>query len=139
MAALPIITKPVEVKQTYPNRWLTRIFLKDIENFLGGPCLLVYHNTLLPAAVAGNHYHGKKVEVFMCSYGELRITLFDREHNAHTRLKLSANPESQDNHFLLVPAGVAHAVKNSTDQLAIITVFTNAETHDEDTFPYKLM
>lgn len=132
-----IVTESVEIRHHHQqNRWLTRLPLSQVERLLGEPCTFIYNNTIKPGAVAGNHYHLKKHEVFLCSYGELEVTIADPATGTKETVKLSADPASPDNVFMTFPRGWVHAVKNSTAGLAVLTVFANHDPSPEDEIPF---
>ncbi len=133
-------TQKLSIIRPYTNRWLTHIPLTQVSKLMGEACTFIYHNTMLPEVVAGNHYHKKKKEVFMCTYGELEAVLLDPKSGARVTKRLSSNPKSPDNILLYVPLGIAHAVRNVDDQTSVLTVFSNMDKgYEKDTIAYKVL
>jgi hypothetical protein len=133
-----VTTERVEVRKGHSDRWLTRLPLPRVERLLGESCTFLYHNTLRPGAIAGNHYHRRKHEVFLCSYGELEVGVLNPETGMSEVVMLSANPASPYNVLMTFPRCWPHAVRNPTDELAIVTVFANHDPIKGDEFPFTV-
>jgi mannose-6-phosphate isomerase-like protein (cupin superfamily) len=69
-------------------------------------------------AVAGNHYHHEKDEIFHAVIGRFRIVLEDIETKEREEVAL----DSDDNMFLYVPHPVAHAIQAVTDNAVLLTL-----------------
>lgn len=77
-----------------------------------------------PGAVRGNHYHLKGTETLViCGPALVRV----RQDNTLQDFSIQRNAISR----LIIPPGIAHAVKNTGDTDCLLVAF-NTEPHDPD-------
>lgn len=124
-----------QLRTNKPNRVLSIFDVKSINNFLKGDFDTVYVNSMNSGAVAGNHYHKEKQEVFACIYGELKIYF----ENIITKEKKVYLLKAGEPTLLRVESGVAHAVENISKETSHLIVFSIGKPKDEDAFEYKII
>lgn len=93
---------------------------------------LVYLFSVNPGVIRGNHYHQHKNEWFFIAQGQVELVLGDREASEQTTLLLSEEqPE-----VVFIPAGVAHAVRNTRSTTAVVIAYIDQEFDPDnpDTF-----
>ncbi len=85
-------------------------------------------------AVAGNHYHKIKQELFTPLSGKFSIFLEDIK----TKTKETVEMDARDHEMIYIHVGLAHAVRAETKD-AILFVSATAPGLEEDETPYKLV
>lgn len=106
---------------------------KDIKELA---CAHSYFVSINPGHTRARHYHNKKFELICPAYGRVEVLLEDPKTKKRERVKLSAE-ERKERKLLLVPMGVAHAVKNASSKKAGIVVFSSSFDL-EDTISYGM-
>ncbi|MDP4181190.1 MAG: WxcM-like domain-containing protein [Bacillota bacterium] len=88
-------------------------------------------------SVRGNHYHKETVEYFTVVSGTAKVALKDLENDNLQELNISSN----DNFILKVPANIAHAFKNESEETLVILAVSSKEYNasDTDTFIMKIL
>lgn len=123
------------LRTSKPNRVLSVFDVVEVNNILGKTFDTVYVNSMEPGVVAGNHYHKTKEEIFACLFGKLEIYLEDQITKEKEMIILeSGNPV-----LLSVKPGVVHAVKNISNEMAHLIVFSVGKPKEEDAFEYKII
>lgn len=85
-------------------------------------------------AVAGNHYHNVKQELFTPLSGKFMIFLEDIKTKKKERILMDANSHE----MIYIHAGIAHAVR-AEESGAILFVAATSPGLEEDEIPYKLI
>lgn len=133
---MDVRTFPIDIRRKHLDRYLTVIVLAEVGQALGEPVTVMYTNNLEPGSVAGNHYHIRKREVFQVSHGRVEVHLLDVGTRDRVMVRLSSDPGSRDCRYLVVPSGVAHAVRNIGPGIARLNVFATDEPRKtSDDFP----
>jgi dTDP-4-dehydrorhamnose 3,5-epimerase-like enzyme len=92
----------------------------------------LYTFSIEPGQRRGDHYHLRKKEWFTCVYGEA-VVLLSTDNGQTSAVELSL----KEPQIVYAGPGVAHALLNKTDQVAVIVSY-GSEQHnpeDEDTYP----
>lgn len=132
---MEIQTIPLTISGSKPGRTLTQFDLPALSVFSGELLLYPYVVCLLPeSAAAGNHYHRRKREVFVCLEGEMKITFVNPEtdERAEIILRADAATASPDPRAVVVPIAIAHAVENIGTGIATLLVFASHKARDPD-------
>lgn len=131
---------PLNVNRKHDNRYLVTVDLAKVAAALGEPVTIIYTNNMEPGAIAGNHYHKSKREAFRAAHGRLEIALLDIDTQERRTLFLDSDPGSPDFACIVVPFGVAHAVRNVGSSIARLDVFATDEPRKaEDDFAYDVL
>ena len=135
---MDIQTFQPDVRRNHADRYLVVVTLAEVSEKLGEPVRVVYTNNMNPGAIAGNHYHKHKRECFRSAHGRMEVHLVDINTQERRVVVLDADPESSDHLCLIVPAGVAHAVRNIGADIARLDVYATDEPRkpsDDFAFP----
>lgn len=100
----------------------------------GPPRGEVYVTTALPGQAKGNHLHRRMGEWFAVIQGEASVELCDPETGRRLSVPLGASHPRT----VYVPPGLAHAVVNQGQDLAICVAWAEREHDPEDVFPYPV-
>lgn len=119
----------LDIRKEKPGRYLTAFDLAVVAQILGAPVAWCYVNTMEPAVVSGNHWHRHKSELFVCVRGVVGVYLANPETGERSETELFAGDMMSG---LVVPAGIAHAVKNRGDSFADLLVFATGEPRGDD-------
>jgi len=136
---MDIQTVKIVVNRKHNDRYLTTVSLTEIAAVLQEPLTVLYTNVMEPGAVAGHHLHHHKREAFQAAFGMFEVFLEDPVTKERQIFLLDATPGSPRHHCLIVPAGIAHAVRNLSLHTAGLNVFATDEPRKpEDDFPYRI-
>lgn len=97
-----------------------------------GEIYLLYSN---PQSVRGNHYHRETREYFVVVTGRASFVLRDVQTGREEKLTVSAEQDL----LVRVEPGVAHAIKNESEELLIVLAIASREYDLNDTFPMQLL
>ncbi len=135
-----VTSVPLNISAHKPGRTLTQLDLNALACLIGEPLLYPYLVRLQPQSEpAGNHYHKQKKEIFICVEGSLQIFFEDITTREHEEICLSADDvrPTTSEIALIVPVGVAHAVKNiGTRSATLLVLATQKAREPEDDFTY---
>ncbi len=132
---MEIQTIPLAISGSKPGRTLTQFDLQELAELVGEPLLFPYVVRMLPGSgPAGNHYHLRKCEVFVCLEGEMRITFADPEtsNRGEIILRADAATASPDPRAVIVPIAIAHAVENIGTGIGMLLVLASHKARDPD-------
>lgn len=134
---------PLKVDRKHEDRYLVTVSLADVAEGLGQPPTVIYMNVMCSGAVAGNHYHNLKREAFRAVSGRFFVALMDIATREYASILLDAKPESEDFRCIVIPPGVAHAVRcigNRTEPAGRLEVFATQEPRiASDDFYFKVL
>ena len=101
----------------------------------------IYSVCLLPNAIAGNHYHKEKREIFYCPFEQtVKIFLENPANGERCTFTLSNTLESKYIELIYIKPGIAHSVQNLSSQNSSLMVFSSIEEHNpEDDYEYKVI
>lgn len=117
------------------NRTLVQWDIGEMGKCLGEAPLFPYLVTLLPGAVAGNHYHRIKRELIVCIRGAVAVVLEDVGSKERARVELNGDECSG----VVVPILTAHSVLNQEQDEAEILVFATRKAREQgDDFEYLI-
>jgi dTDP-4-dehydrorhamnose 3,5-epimerase len=114
---------------------LVKILKKE---YLGGAEIgEIYMTMSAPGVTRGNHYHKKTTEWFCVIKGEACLYLSDIVSGEKREIKIDKGVMV----LVKVPAGVAHAVRNTgAGWMSMIAIADRAyQEYDPDTFPYAAL
>ncbi len=123
----------VLIDKMKPGRKIEFIDLAKIEKKVGARIRHVYHNTIQPGAVAGDHWHkGHAVAVEMRK-GKLNMVLEDVKTG-----KFWKGTIREGEPLLLIPGYEYHAAKNPGPGVALATMYATTPPRNEgDSFEYE--
>ncbi len=119
----------LDVRKGKPGRYLTVFDFAAVSELLGAPVTCCYVNTMGPGVVAGNHWHREKRELFACVRGVISVHFAHPETGDRAEHTLVASDKGQG---IVVPSGIAHAVKNCGETFADLLVFATGEPRGGD-------
>jgi len=123
----------VLVDRTKPGRKIEFIDLGKIEKKLGQRIRHVYHNTIQPGAVAGDHWHKRHAVAVDIRKGKLAMVLQDVKTGKFWRGTIKAGDP-----LLLIPGYEYHAAKNPGPEVAQATMYATTPPRNEgDSFEYE--
>lgn len=132
---MPIETISLSANPGRQDRTLTQFDLPALGKLLGAEPLYPYLVTMLPGpAVAGNHSHLHKEEIFVCVRGSLRIAVQDPFRKTISEIVLTADDEipAPALQAVIVRSGHGHAVQNVGDGVAVLLVLATRIARDPD-------
>ena len=81
----------------------------------------VYITTTYPGVIKGWHYHKKQYDNIACVHGMLKVALFDKRENSHTKGEINEFYIGIHNPILIqIPPGVLHGWKCVSETEAIV-------------------
>src|SRR5260370_29559 len=101
-----------------PGRRIEFVDLGKIERKLGARIRHVYHNTIQPGAVAGDHWHRRHAVAVDVRKGRLEIVLENLKTGKHWRGIVKAGDP-----LLLIPGHEYHAARNPGPRVAQATMY----------------
>jgi dTDP-4-dehydrorhamnose 3,5-epimerase-like enzyme len=107
-------------KHSRDDGHLVELFSEHYKDF---ECKHSYLVSIEPGKARAKHYHKEKIEVIAPVCGETEIILEDPVTKESTRKTLKSDGAELE--LVLVPAGIAHAVKNNTKKPTTIIIFSN--------------
>ncbi|HZJ41834.1 MAG TPA: dTDP-4-dehydrorhamnose 3,5-epimerase family protein [Patescibacteria group bacterium] len=105
-------------KYTDDRGYLTEIFRRDEDNYLP---VMAYASMTNPGVVRGPHEHVNQSDGFaFFGPGNFRLYLFDRREDSETNGEKIEIEVGEDNpSFVIVPPGVVHGYKCTSDKAAL--------------------
>lgn len=105
-------------KYTDDRGYLTEIFRSDEDNYLP---VMAYASMTNPGVVRGPHEHVNQSDGFaFFGPGNFRLYLFDRREDSETNGEKIEIEVGEDNpSFVIVPPGVVHGYKCTSDKAAL--------------------
>ena len=79
--------------------------------------------------IRARHYHNKKTELIACIEGLVEVILEDINTKKKERIILNSDIEKMK--LLLIEPKIAHAIKNPTEKISKIVVFSNSRNLDD--------
>ena len=128
---------PVKADKRHQNRHLLTV---ELGTLFPVPVQVSYLNVMDSGAVAGNHRHERKLEAMRAVTGRFQVELLNVKTGERATVFLDAVPGSPDCHCLILPPGIAHAVRNVSDLVAVLEVFANEPPRlADDDFPCEVL
>ena len=118
-------------KHVRADGWLSELFTKKA--FKDFDCIHSYIVSINPKQARAKHYHKEKTEIIAPVYGKVEIILEDIYTKKRKNIVLSADDDQIK--LIQIPPKIAHIVKNPTDNICRIVVFSNSNDL-KDTFSY---
>ncbi len=138
-----IITSENKIRPEKADRSLAVCFRKEDPIFrtIGFETNYIYNVCFPSGAIAGNHYHKNKREIFHCPFGQsVMVVLENPETTERKTIILSNGLRSKFIGLIYIKPGIAHAVRNLSSQDSSLIVFSNIEEHDPmDDYFYKVI
>lgn len=126
---------PMKADKRHKNRYLLTVELEALFSVQ-----VSYLNVMDSGAVAGNHRHERKLEAMRAVTGRFQVELLDVKTGERATAFLDAVPGSPDCQCLILPPGIAHAVRNVSDSVAVLEVFANEPPRlADDDFPCEVL
>ncbi len=123
----------VLVDPAKPGRRIEFIDLGLVERKLGARIRHVYHNTIQPGAVAGDHWHKRHAVAVEMRKGRLDLVLQDVKSG-----KLWRGRIREGDPLLLIPGYEYHAAKNPGPGVAQATMYASTPPRNEgDSFDFE--
>lgn len=123
----------VLVDKAKPGRRIEFLDLAKIEKRIGARIRHVYHNTIQPGAVAGDHWHKRHAVAVEMRKGRLSIVLQDIRTG-----KLWKGTIREGDPLLLIPGYEYHAAKNPGPGIAQATMYATTPPRNEgDSYEYE--
>jgi UDP-2-acetamido-2,6-beta-L-arabino-hexul-4-ose reductase len=96
----------------------------------------VFAVSMHKGSIRGNHYHTRKIETFVCIYGECLIDISDREHTWTMTHKLNSMSPTE----IMIPINCVHRIRCNEEDGAIVLVHSNEvfNSEDPDTYPEEV-
>lgn len=125
----------VLVDRAKPGRKIEFIDLDKVGRKLGARIRHVYHNTIQPGAVAGDHWHKRHAVAVEMRKGRLEIVLQDVKSGKFWRGKIK-----EGDPLLLIPGYEYHAARNPGPGVAKATMYASSPPRNEgDSYEYEPM
>lgn len=123
----------VLVDKARPGRRIEFLDLSKVERKLGQRIRHVYHNTIQPGAVAGDHWHKRHAVAVEMHKGRLDIVL----QSVRTGKRWRGTVREGDP-LLLIPGYEYHAARNPGPGVAKATMYaTTPPRNDADSYEYE--
>lgn len=123
----------VLVDRAKPGRTIEFIDLGKVERKLGARIRHVYHNTIQPGAVAGDHWHKRHAVAVEMRKGRLDIVLEDVKSGKFWRGTIK-----EGDPLLLIPGYEYHAAKNPGPGVAKATMYASSPPRNEgDSYEFE--
>ena len=108
-------------KHARDDGFLVELFSEKYSDFDAVHSYLVF---VAPGKTRAGHYHKEKIEVIFPVNGKVTVLLKDTEHEE--RKEVILDPKNDEYSALLIPANIAHLVKNDSKENAQIVVFSDS-------------
>ena len=116
-----------------PGRRIEFVDFSKIEKAMGGKVRHVYHNTIKPGAVAGDHWHKHHAVAVDVRAGRLEIVLEDIKSGRQWRGIVKAGDP-----LLVIPGHEYHAARNPGPGIAQATMYATTPPRNEgDSYEYE--
>ena len=123
----------VLVDRAKPGRKIEFIDLGKVEQKLGARIRHVYHNTIQPGAVAGDHWHKQHAVAVEMRKGRLNMVLQDVKSGKFWRGTIK-----EGDPLLLIPGYEYHAAKNPGPGVAKATMYASSPPRNEgDSYEFE--
>jgi len=101
----------------------------------------VYSVCLPSGAIAGNHYHRIKREIFYCPFGQSVIVILENPATKERKVvTLSNELGSKSVELIYIRPGIAHAVRNLSNRDSSLVVLSDIREHyEEDDYEYRVI
>ena len=119
-------------KHSRDDGFLVELFSKKYSDF---DAVHSYMVSVAPGKTRAGHFHKEKTEVIFPINGRVTILLKDMKSGKIDEILL--DPENEEYTAVLIPANIAHLVKNNSDENAQIVVFSDSMDL-EDTHQYEV-
>jgi dTDP-4-dehydrorhamnose 3,5-epimerase-like enzyme len=122
------------IKHKRENGWLSE-FCSMQYNDEPFNCLHSYIVSIEPGSTRAEHFHSKKEEWLGICHGMVELVFEDPKTKEREVITLDSH--SEEYKIIHIRLGVAHAVKNLSNESASIIVFSTSPEDPDDTFPYS--
>lgn len=95
-----------------------------------------YIVSIKPGKTRANHYHMKKKEWIGIAAGKVVLILKWIDAGDYEEILLDAGSEEYS--LIYIPPGVAHSIKNISDDDSVIIVFSRTPEDKDDTIPFEV-
>ncbi|OIQ04891.1 MAG: hypothetical protein COV98_01650 [Candidatus Altarchaeum sp. CG12_big_fil_rev_8_21_14_0_65_33_22] len=126
--------KLIRKKHIREDGWLSELVSMnyDDEPF---NCVHSYLVSIEPGKTRAKHYHNKKEEWLCICSGKVELILEDIKTKKRETLIL--NLDSENYNIIYIPLGVAHVIKNISENKASVVIFSKTPEDTDDTFEYE--
>lgn len=118
------------------NRYLTHLWPTKAEAQDMFVPRFAYSVVIGGGDTAGHHYHSEKEEIF-CPMGELELLLENPDTKEGAVIRMNAGTK-EEYHMFYIPTGIAHAVRNATQQTQTLLVLVNHDDIYTNTVKYQI-
>lgn len=121
-------------KHSRDDGCLVELFSEHYKDF---ECRHSYLVSIEPGKSRAKHYHNEKVEVIAPVCGETEVILEDVVTKECARKTIKSDGVELE--LVIIPSGVAHAVKNNTKEPTTIIIFSNNyDLNDAISYEFKV-